>query len=69
VQNNKCWMSERTHAWMNGDGMLRRCTDRDSKTVDFYRYLAGAFVTVRCLHPRSRTRYRWTARHTTHRLK
>jgi hypothetical protein len=25
-----------THAWMNGYGKLRRCTERDGKIVDFY---------------------------------
>src|SRR5215207_1134384 len=28
VQNSKRWVTERTHAWMNGYGKLRRCTDR-----------------------------------------
>lgn len=28
-------VSERTHAWMNAYGTLRRCTDRDGKIVDF----------------------------------
>ena len=34
---------------MNGYGKLRRCTDRDAEIVDFYLYLAAAFVTVRQL--------------------
>jgi hypothetical protein len=28
VQVGKRWVCERTHAWMNGYGELRRCTDR-----------------------------------------
>jgi transposase len=69
VQNTKRWVTERTHAWMNGYGKLRRCTDRDGKIVDFYLYLAAAFVTVRALIREARTRYRWPTRPTTRRLK
>lgn len=60
---------ERTHAWMNGYGKLRRCTERDARIVDFYLYLAAAFVTVRQLIQRARKRYRWDTRPTTKRLK
>jgi hypothetical protein len=43
-------MGQRTHhSWMNGYGKLRRCTDRDGRIVDFFLYLAAAFVTVRAL--------------------
>ena len=69
VQAGARWVVERTHAWMNGYGKLRRCTDRDGKIVDFYLYLAAAFVTVRQLIQRARTRYRWDTRPTTKRLK
>ncbi len=44
---------------MNGYGKLLRCTDRDATIVDFYLYLAAAFVTVRALIREARTRYRW----------
>ena len=54
---------------MNGYGKLRRCTDRDGRIVDFYLYLAAAFVTVRALIRDARTRYRWATRPTTRRLK
>jgi hypothetical protein len=56
VQNSKRWACERTHAWMNGYGQLRRYTDHDSKIVNFYLYLAAAFVTVRALIREARTR-------------
>ena len=69
VQNSKRWVTERTHAWMNGYGKLRRCTDRDAKIVDFYLYLAATFVTIRALIREARTRYRWPTRPTTRRLK
>jgi Putative transposase of IS4/5 family (DUF4096)/Transposase DDE domain len=69
VQVGKRWVCERTHSWMNGYGELRRCTDRDAKIVDFFLYLAAAFVTVRALIREARTRYRWDARPTTRRLK
>ena len=60
---------ERTHSWMNGYGKLRRMTDRDAAIVNFYLYLAAAFVTVRALIQRARHRYRWDTRPTTKRLK
>ncbi|TYC21198.1 transposase [Micromonospora sp. MP36] len=49
VQAGNRWPVERTHAWMNGYGKLRRCTDRQAAIVDFYLYLAAALVTVRAL--------------------
>lgn len=69
VQAGRRWVVERSHAWMNGYGKLRRCTERDSKIVDFYLYLAAALVTVRQLIQRARNRYRWDNRPTTRRLK
>ena len=63
------WVVERTHAWMNGFGKLRRCTDRNGRVIDFYLFLAAALVTTRCLIHRARTRYRWDTRPTTRRLK
>ena len=69
VQVGKRWVAERTHAWMNGYGKLRRCTDRDAKIVDFFLHLAATFVTVRALIREARTRYRWPSRPTTRRLK
>ena len=69
VQVGGRWVVERTHSWMNGYGKLRRCTDRDGKIVDFYLYLAAAFVTVRQLIFKARKRYRWANRPTTRRLK
>jgi hypothetical protein len=68
IQVGKRWV-ERTHSWMNGYGKLRRCTDKDGATVDFYLYLAAAFVTVRQLIQRARNRYRWDTRPTVRRLK
>jgi transposase len=69
IQAGRRWVVERTHAWMNGYGKLRRCTERDGKIVDFYLYLAAAFVVVRRLIQQARTRYRWATRPTTKRLK
>jgi hypothetical protein len=60
---------ERTHAWTNGYGKLRRCTERNAKIVDFYLHLAAALVTIRQLIQRARTRHRWDTRPTTKRLK
>jgi hypothetical protein len=69
IQAGRRWPVERTHSWMNGYGKLRRMTDRNAKIVEFYLYLAAAFVTVRQLIQRARNRYRWDTRPTTKRLK
>jgi hypothetical protein len=69
IQAGTRWVVERTHAWMNGYGKLRRCTERHAKIVDFYLYPAAALVTIRQLIQRARTRYRWHTRPTTKRLK
>jgi len=69
IQAGRRWPVERTHSWMNGYGKLRRMTDRDAAIVDFYIYLAAAFVTVRALIQRARHRYRWDTRPTTKWLK
>jgi transposase len=69
LQAGKRWVVERTQAWMNGYGKLRRCTERDGAVVDFYLFLAAAFVTVRALIREARQRYRWPGRPTTRRLK
>lgn len=69
IQIGKRWVVERTHSWMNGYGKLRRCTERNGQVVDFYLYLAAAFVTVRQLIQQARQSYRWPSRPTTRRLK
>jgi len=69
LQAGKRWVVERTQSWMNGYGKLRRCTERDGAVVDFYLFLAAAFVTVRALIRQARQRFRWDGRPTTHRLK
>ena len=69
IQAGPRWVVERTHAWMNGYGKLRRCTERDGVVVDFYLFLAAAFVTVHALIREARQRFRWDHRPTTRRLK
>lgn len=69
LQVGKRWVIERTHAWMNGYGKLRRCTERNGRVVDLYLFLAAAFVITRCLIQRARKRYRWEHQPTTRRLK
>ncbi|CAA9250334.1 MAG: Putative transposase [uncultured Chloroflexia bacterium] len=69
LQVGKRWVVERTQAWMNGYGKLRRCTEKTTEVVDFYLFLAAAFVVTRCLIQRARIRYRWPGRPTTRRLK
>ena len=54
---------------MNGYGELRRCFQRTNVIVEFYLYLAAAFVTVRYLIQRARALYRWDARPEVRRLK
>lgn len=69
LQVGKRWVVERTQSWMNGYGKLRRCTERNGRVVDFYLFLAAAFVVTRCLIQRARVQYRWPTRPTTRRLK
>jgi len=69
LQAGTRWVVERTHAWRNGYGKLRRCTETDGRVVDCSRFLAAAFVVVRRLIQEARTRYRWPGRPTTRRLK
>lgn len=63
------WVVERTQSWMNGFGKLQRCTERRGIVVDFYLFLAAAFVTTRRLINEARRRYRWPDQPTTRRLK
>lgn len=69
LQAGSRWVVERTHAWMNGYGKLRRCTEKRSAVVDFYLFLAAALVVIRQLIQRARSRYRWLSHPTTRRLK
>ena len=69
LQVGKRWVVERTQSWMNGYGKLRRCTERNGLVVDFYLFLAAAFVVTRRLIQRAREDYRWPMRPTTRRLK
>jgi transposase len=68
LQAGMRWVVERTQSWMNGYGKLRRCTERNGQVVDFYLFLAAAFVVTRCLIRQARSRYRWSNRPTTRRL-
>jgi transposase len=69
LQAGQRWVVERTQAWMNGFGKLRRCTEKSGAVVDFYLFLAAAIVVTRRLIQRARLRYRWPGRPTTRRLK
>jgi len=63
------WTVERTHAWMNGYGKLRRCAEKRQVVVEFYLFLAAALVVLRRLIQETRLRYRWPTRPTVRRLK
>ena len=67
VQAGSRWVVERTQAWMNDFGKLRRCTERTKAVVDFSLFLAATCVVTRCLIHRA-PRYRWPGRPTTRRL-
>jgi IS5 family transposase len=69
LQAGRRWVVERTHAWMNGFGKLRRCTEKSGVVVDFYLFLAAAIVVTRRLIQRARLRSRWPGRPTTRWLK
>lgn len=68
VQVGQRWVVERTHAWMNGFGKLRRCTEKTQSVAEGYCLLAAVVVVIRCLIRRARSRYRWASRPTTRRL-
>jgi hypothetical protein len=69
IQAGRRWPVERLHAWMNGYGKLRRCTDKRKVIVEFYLYLAAALTVIRRLIGQARSRYRWPTRPTTRRLR
>ncbi|MEU9033057.1 IS5 family transposase [Streptomyces sp. NPDC048383] len=69
IQVGMRWVVERTQSWMNGYGKIRRCFERDGRVVDFYLYLAAAFITVRALIRRARRLYQWPSRPTARRLR
>ncbi|MCX4430468.1 IS5 family transposase [Streptomyces mirabilis] len=69
IQAGKRWVVERSHAWMNGFGKLRRCTEKRQCAVDFYLYLSAAIVTLRMLIRRATPLCRWDGRPTTKRRK
>ena len=69
IQAGRRWPIERLHAWLNGYGKLRRCTDKRKVIVEFYCYLAAALTVIRRLINRARSRYRWPTRPTTRRLR
>ena len=69
IQAGARWVVERSHAWMNGYGKLRRCAEKRAAVVDFYLFLSAALVVLRQLIQRARSRYRWDARPTSRRLK
>lgn len=69
IQAGKRWVVERTHAWMNGFGKLRRCTEKRCQAVNFYLYVSATIVTLRMLIRRATPLYRWDSRPTTKRLK
>ncbi|WP_432548983.1 transposase, partial [Kineococcus auxinigenes] len=59
IQNHQRWPVERTHAWLNGYGKLRRITDRSRAVVEFYTHLAAALTVLRRLLNEARDRYPW----------
>jgi hypothetical protein len=64
LQGEKRWFDERTQAWINGYGTLRRCIEQVRRGVDVFLFLAAAFVVARMLIQRARSRFRWPGRPT-----
>jgi transposase len=62
IQTDGRWVVERTNAWMNNFGKLRRCTERHRDRVEFFIALASAIITVRSLIRQAWFGYRWDAR-------
>jgi hypothetical protein len=69
IQVGRRWPVERTHAWMNGFGKLRRLTDKHRLIAEFYLNLAAALTVIRRLINSARTHYRWPTQPTTRRLR
>ena len=62
VQVGQRWVVERTNAWLNDFGRIRRCTERRRPCIEAYLALAIAIVTVRALLRAAWYRYRWDTR-------
>jgi transposase len=62
IQVGRRWVVERTNAWLNDFGKLRRCTERRQACVDAYLALAAAIITIRALLRAAWYRYRWNTR-------
>lgn len=62
IQVGRRWTVERSHAWLNAFGKLRRCTERRRVCVAFWLALACVVVIIRRLIRRAWTQYRWDSR-------
>jgi transposase len=62
IQVGRRWVVERTNAWVNAFGRLRRCTERRQTIVQAYLDLAIAVITVRALIRAAWWCYRWDTR-------
>jgi transposase len=62
LQIDQRWVVERTHAWLNDFGRIRRCTERRRACVEAYLALATAIITLRALLRAAWPRYRWPTR-------
>jgi transposase len=62
IQASRRWPVERTHAWGNQYGKLRRCTERRRLVVAFWLALALAAIVCGRLDRRAWTCYRWEGR-------
>jgi transposase len=62
VQVGQRWVIERTNAWLNDFGRIRRCTERRRSCIEAYLALATAIVTIRALLRAAWYRYRWDTR-------
>jgi hypothetical protein len=54
---------ERTNAWLDDFGRIRRCIERRRSCIEAYPALATAIVTIRALLRAPWYRYRWTLDH------
>lgn len=68
LTHSRRWVVERTHAWMNNYGKIRRMTDHNPQVIDFYLHLIAALVIIRALIRSARRSHRWDTRPTTRRL-
>ena len=59
MQAGKRWVVERTHAWPNDFGELRRLSDHDRDVIELHTHQGATITMLRRLINEACTRCRW----------